>query len=236
MLDSPVEILQLVASGVIGYLLGALPFAQWVSRYIKGVDIFSTGTTLAGTANVFFNVGRRSALLVFAGDVGKGSAAVAVAWALGMEAPLTLVAAAAAILGHWASVFSSFRGGDAMTPLIGISFALVPVLTVFAGIVGVATVLLLRKHYLRSSWGICTGFLLMLGLSLAYDVEPGLTESIEVRLVLGLTTLAALVLMRSMVVRHRMHSAGISNVPDELSLSDDLDTDTDLSGEVSGPG
>ena len=77
------EILQLVASGVIGYLLGALPFAQLVSRYIKGVDIFSTGTTLAGTANVFWNVGRRSALLVFIGDVGKGSAAVAVAWALG---------------------------------------------------------------------------------------------------------------------------------------------------------
>ena len=48
MLDSPMEILQLVASGVIGYLLGALPFAQWVSRYIKGVDIFSTGTTWQG--------------------------------------------------------------------------------------------------------------------------------------------------------------------------------------------
>ena len=116
MLDSPMELLQLVASGVIGYLLGALPFAQWVSRYIQGVDIFSTGTTLAGTANVFWNVGRRSALLVFAGDVGKGSAAVAVAWALGIEAPLTLVAATAAIIGHWASVFSSFRGGDGMTP------------------------------------------------------------------------------------------------------------------------
>ena len=87
MLDSPTEILQLVASGVVGYLLGSLPFAQWVSRYIKGVDIFSTGTTLAGTANVFWNVGRRSALLVFAGDVGKGSAAIAVAWALQVEAP-----------------------------------------------------------------------------------------------------------------------------------------------------
>ena len=48
MMDSPIEILQLVASGVIGYLLGALPFAQWVSRYVKGVDIFSTGSTLHG--------------------------------------------------------------------------------------------------------------------------------------------------------------------------------------------
>ena len=195
-MDNPMEILQLVASGVLGYFLGALPFAQWVSRYVKGVDIFSTGSTLAGTANVFWHVGRRSALLVFVGDVGKGTAAVAVAWALGIEAPLTLIAAAAAIVGHWVSVFSSFRGGDAMTPLIGVSFALAPELTLLAAVVGVATVLLLRNHYLRSSWGICTGFMLMLGLSLAFQVD--------VELVTGLTILAVLVLLRSIIVRRRL--------------------------------
>ena len=193
------EILQLVASGVIGYLLGALPFAQWVSRYVKGVDIFSTGSTLAGTANVFWNVGRRSALLVFVGDVGKGAAAVAVAWGLGVDAPLTLIAGAAAILGHWVSVFSSFRGGDAMTPLIGVSAALVFELTLLAAVIGVATVLLLRNHYLRSAWGMCTGFLLMLGVSLAYRHE--------VELVTGLCVLAGLVLLRSMIVRRRIHAA-----------------------------
>ena len=199
-MEYPVEIVLLVASGVIGYLLGALPFAQWVSRYVKGVDIFSTGTTLAGTANVFWNVGRRSALLVFVGDVGKGSAAVAVAWGLGIEAPLTLVAAAAAIVGHWVSVFSSFRGGDAMTPLIGVSFALVPELTLLAAVVGVATVLLMRNHYLRSALGMFTGFSLMLGVSLAYQVD--------VYLVTGLTVLAVLVLIRSMIVRRRIASDG----------------------------
>ena len=200
MLDNPIEILQLAASGVIGYLLGALPFAQWVSRYIKGVDIFSTGSTLAGTANVFWNVGRRSGMLVFAADVGKGAAAVAIAWAMGIEAPLTLIAAAAAIVGHWASVFSSFRGGDAMTPLIGVSVALTPWLTVAAAAAGVATVLLLRKHPLRSSWGICAGFLLMLALSQAFGID--------VEIVPGLTGLAALVLLRSMIVRRRINATG----------------------------
>ncbi len=236
MLDSPVEILQLVASGVIGYLLGALPFAQWVSRYIKGVDIFSTGTTLAGTANVFWNVGRRSALLVFAGDVGKGSAAVAVAWLLGIEAPLTLVAAVAAVVGHWASVFSSFRGGDAMTPLIGVSVALLPVLAALAAVTGLATVLLLRHHRLRSSWGICTGFLLMLGLALAFDIEPNVTPGIEIELALGLTSLAALVLLRSRIVRHRLNSAGFHGMPDELGLSEDLGADPELQQEMSTGG
>lgn len=213
-MDSPMEILQLVASGVIGYLLGALPFAQWVSRYVKGVDIFSTGTTLAGTANVFWNVGRRSALLVFIGDVGKGSLAVIVAWVLGVEAPLTLVAASAAIVGHWASVFSSFRGGDAMTPLIGVSFALVPELTLLAAVVGVATVLLLRNHYLRSSWGICTGFMLMLGLSIAY--------SVDLELVTGLTILAVLVLLRSLIVRRRISSSDHGDIVDELETEPEL--------------
>ena len=220
MLDSPIEILQLAASGVVGYLLGALPFAQWVSRYIKGVDIFSTGSTLAGTANVFWNVGRRSGMLVFAADIAKGSAAVAVAWALGVEAPLTLLAAAAAILGHWMSVFSSFRGGDAMTPLIGVSVALVPVLTVLAAVVGVATVLLLRKHALRSSCGIFTGFLLMLGLSQAYNIER--------ELVSGLIALAALVLIRSMIVRRRLHT------PEPQPPDDDLESDPELPQGMSG--
>ena len=219
-MDGPMEIILLVASGVIGYLLGALPFAQWVSRYTKGVDIFNTGTTLAGTANVFWNVGRRSALLVFVGDVGKGSAAVAVAWGLGIEAPLTLVAAAATIVGHWASVFSSFRGGDAMTPLIGVSFALAPELTLLAGVVGVATVLLLRNHHLRSSWGICAGFMLMLGLSIAYGVD--------VELVTGLTILAMLVLLRSMIVRRRISSPG------QPPVIDDLETDPELPQGMSG--
>ena len=213
------EILLLVVSGIVGYLLGALPFAQWISRYIKGVDIFSTGTTLAGTANVYWNVGRRSALLVFVGDVGKGSAAVAVAWGLGIEAPLTLVAAAAAIVGHWVSVFSSFRGGDAMTPLIGVSFALVPELTLLAGVVGVATVLLMRNHYLRSAWGMCTGFSLMLGVSLAFQVD--------VQLVTGLSVLAVLVLLRSMIVRRRISS-------DDQEALEELGGDPDLPQGMSG--
>ena len=226
MMDSPIEILQLVASGVIGYLLGALPFAQWVSRYVKGVDIFSTGSTLAGTANVFWNVGRRSALLVFAGDVGKGSAAVAVAWALGVDAPLTLVAAAACVVGHWASVFSSFRGGDAMTPLIGVSFALVPELTVLAGVVGVATVLLLRNHYLRSSWGMFTGFSLMLGVSLAYRID--------VELVTGLIVLAVLVLTRSTIVRRRIRASDHELAHE--SAMEELEPDPDLPQEISRTG
>ena len=217
MLEGPLEVVLLIATAVIGYLLGSLPFAQLVSRRLEGVDIYRTGTTLGGTANVFWNVGRRSGLLVFTGDVGKGTAAVAVAWALGIEAPLTLVAGAAAIIGHWASVFSSFKGGDGMTPLIGVSLALVPVLTALAAVVGVGTVLLLRRHRLRSAWGICTGYLLMLGLGLAFDIEPLVSTNHEIELVAGLTIMAGLVLIRSTIVRRRLDAAEPRTHPDQRS-------------------
>ena len=106
-----------------------------------------------------------------------------------------------------------------MTPLIGVSFALVPELTLLAGVVGVATVLLMRNHYLRSAWGMCTGFILMLGVSLAFQVD--------VELVTGLSVLAVLVLLRSMIVRRRISS-------DDPEALEELGGDPDLPQGMSG--
>ncbi len=110
-----IEGLQLVEKMVlaiaVGYFLGAIPFAQIASR-LRGIDVFTTGSTLAGTANVFFNVGHRTGALVLIGDVAKGSAAVFSAWALGVPPALILVAGGAAVVGHWKSVFTRFKGGD----------------------------------------------------------------------------------------------------------------------------
>ena len=72
----------------------------------------------------------------------------------------------------------------------------------------------------------------MLGLSLAYDIEPNMSPVIEIELVLGLTALAALVLLRTMIVRHRLHSTGLHDIPDELDLSDDLAADPELQQEI----
>ena len=66
---------KLLASLLVGYLLGSVPFAHLAARF-KGVDIFATGNRRAGTANVFWNVSRRTGVMVFAADVAKGSLAV----------------------------------------------------------------------------------------------------------------------------------------------------------------
>ena len=81
-------------SVVAGYLLGSLPWAYLAARR-KGVALGEVDTRIAGTANVFRQVGRRWGVLVFAGDAGKGAAAVAIANLIGAEDALALPALAA---------------------------------------------------------------------------------------------------------------------------------------------
>ena len=127
MFDEYVLIQKVLSAVLVGYLLGSIPFARTAAR-LRGVDIFSTGSHMAGTANVFWNIGRWTGTLVFVGDVAKGSAAVVIAGLLEVPAPLILLVAAAAIFGHWMSVFARFRGGDGMAPLMGVTLAMEPAL------------------------------------------------------------------------------------------------------------
>ena len=207
MIDS-LEIIHITLLAIASsYFLGAIPFAQIASR-IRGVDVFSTGSTLAGTANVFFNVGRRTGALVFVGDVAKGGAAVFTSWALGVPPDFILVAGGAAVIGHWKSVFTGFRGGDGMAPLMGVSLALIPVLSVLGVAVGLATIVVTRHSPLRSTWGISVCFILMLAISQYYQIERDL--------VTGLVLLASLVLLRSMLTRRRRLSTTYRSIYQDI--------------------
>ena len=90
----------LLLTVVVGYLLGALPLADQISRR-HGVDIFTRGTGLAGTTNVRKSVGNLPGLMVLIGDVGKGALAVIFARAIGVEGPWVLLCPGAAVVGHW---------------------------------------------------------------------------------------------------------------------------------------
>ena len=217
-----------------GYFLGALPFAHIASR-IRGIDVFTTGSTLAGTANVFFNVGHRTGALVLVGDLAKGAAAVFAAWALGVPPALILVAGGAAVVGHWKSVFTGFRGGDGMAPLMGVSLALIPALAVLGVAAGLATIVLMRHSPLRSTWGVSVCFLVMLAASQYYQIERDLVS--------GLVVLASMVLLRSMFTRRRRLSVATHPVYRDLEDVDGLedadtlgtDPDADLGHAASDP-
>lgn len=216
---------KLLASLLVGYLLGSVPFAHLAARS-KGVDIFNTGNRRAGTANIFWNVSRRIGVLVFAADVAKGSLSVIIAALLDIQGPLLALAGGAAVLGHWKSVFTGFRGGDGMATLMGVTLTLTPVLALAGIAVGFVTVAFSWTSRSRSSWGIATCFTMLLGLSLYTRTQ--------IDLALSLAALATLVLFHNVLIRRRL--AG-ELPPDDLEvhlqLSSDEVSDADMESTAS---
>ena len=126
----------LLASAIIGYLLGSLPFGYLVAR-AHGVDIFKVGSGNPGATNVKRTLGAKAGNTVLVLDVVKG--ALATAWPLlpVLQAPearlLGLVGIIAAVLGHAYSVFTKFRGGKGVATAAGGLFVLIPVACAIAG-------------------------------------------------------------------------------------------------------
>ena len=220
MFGESLEIQKLLGAILAGYLLGSIPFAYLAARY-RGIDIFNTGSRTAGTANVFWNISRRTGVLVFVGDVAKGSAAVSFAGLLDVSWSVALLAGGAAVLGHWKSVFSGFRGGDGMATLVGVTVALEPAMAAFGILIGMGVLLLLRRSPLRSTWGIAACFIAMLGVSQYYQVDRDL--------VMGLVALAMLVLFRSIIGRRgRIHVPTLETDEVDLALEFELELGPEL--------
>ena len=160
--DGIPQIASLIIAAGIAYLLGALPLADRVSRR-RGVDVFNSGTGLAGSANVRRNVGMVAAGLVVIGDAAKGILAILIAQALGVDGIWIVIPATAAIVGHWKSVFTGFRGGDGLVTLGGITLAVFPIYqgyyeSIVAVVVAVAVALGGQKLPYSSLFCIIAGY------------------------------------------------------------------------------
>ena len=216
-------ITRILAAALVGYLLGSIPFAYLVARW-KGVDIFATGSRRAGTANVFWHVGRRRGMMVFACDVLKGAAAVYVAWMFGGHELLGMVAGAAAIAGHWKSIFTGFKGGDGMVVLIGVSLAYLNWFILLGIVVGVVFVLLFRRSVFRSSIAIFFGYGVMLAVNQVIH-----HRGLEV--MLGLTALALVVITHNILTHadHRPEKVPAAIDPDLL-----IDDTPEVHSEAAG--
>lgn len=175
----------LILAMAVGYLLGALPLADQISRR-HGVDIFSAGTGLAGASNVRRTVGKFPGAIVLLGDLGKGALAVIAGEFLGVEGVWVILPAAAAIVGHWYSVFSNFRGGDALGTLGGIILASFPLFGLASLVVAFIVSLGGQKMPYTSLLNIIFGYMALVMLNIAYNGDIPLT--------LGIGGLAAMVL------------------------------------------
>ena len=131
---------QITAAIIIGYILGAIPFAFIIARMKKGVDIREVGGGNAGALNVYRQIGPLYGLGVLAADIGKGALAVLIAGWMDLSLNWICVAGFAAIIGHNWPVFLKFRGGKGAATVIGVLLAFMPVETLIAG--GIVIVLI----------------------------------------------------------------------------------------------
>ena len=132
------EIVAAIATAVVAYLLGSLPFAVWVARS-AGVDIFEVGTANPGASNVFRKVGRMHGAVVFALDIVKGVVAVLVGMVLGCPDYVLPFAAVFAMVGHWVPVFMRFKGGAGLATGMGVGVALLGVWGLLPTVLGLAS-------------------------------------------------------------------------------------------------
>ena len=114
-----------IATFLIGYLLGSIPFGLILTRLAGTGDIRNVGSGNIGATNVLRTGRKGLAVATLVGDMLKGTAAVLlVNWSTGSEVPeYGLVAGAGAVFGHVYPVWLKFKGGKGVATYIGVLIA-----------------------------------------------------------------------------------------------------------------
>jgi len=117
----------ILASAIIAYLLGSLPFGYLVTWIARKIDLRVVGSGHTGGTNVLRAAGALPAAITILFDFCKGYFSVRIAEAL---APglgwVAALAALAAVVGHVWSVFLAFKGGVGTMTTGGGAVALMP--------------------------------------------------------------------------------------------------------------
>jgi glycerol-3-phosphate acyltransferase PlsY len=150
-------ILYAIGFGLLGYLCGSLPFAVWITRLVKGVDVRAAGSGHATSTNTVRQAGLLPGALVFILDVAKGFGPTWLALHYAPAAWIAALTAALAVLGHCWPVFAGFRGGMGLAPANGGMLAAFPfAIFITYGMLGLLTLVL--RHSARAS--VVTGLLI----------------------------------------------------------------------------
>jgi glycerol-3-phosphate acyltransferase PlsY len=141
---------------VLAYLIGSVPTAVWVSKWIYGIDIREHGSGNAGATNAFRILGTKAGVGVMVGDMMKGFIAVK----LSLLSPFILLSepfvnlqiflGLAAVLGHIFPIWAEFRGGKGIATLFGMILSIHPIVALSLVVVFMLMLLLTRYVSLSS--------------------------------------------------------------------------------------
>ena len=131
---------------VLGYLLGSCPWGYWLVLLFRHEDIRKVGSGNIGATNVWRTYGRWLGVPVVLLDTLKGFVPALLGMLLVSPHHLSgICAGAAAMLGHWRPLFLRFaKGGKMVATCGGVFFGVAVWVALTAGLVWIATFLLLR--------------------------------------------------------------------------------------------
>ena len=140
---------------VSAYLIGSIPTAVWISKWVYGIDIREHGSGNAGTTNAFRILGPKAGAVVMFVDMMKGFLAVKLAfmspfiWYSEPFIDLQIFLGLFAVAGHIFPIWAEFRGGKGIATLFGMILAIQ--YTVAFSLVGVFFLMLFATRYVSLS-------------------------------------------------------------------------------------
>jgi acyl phosphate:glycerol-3-phosphate acyltransferase len=162
-------VLEVLGFALFGYLAGSLPFSIWITKWIKGVDVRSSGSKHATATNTIRQAGWLAGAAVLVLDVAKAFLPTYLAIRYGpyeWVAPLT---AALAVIGHCWPILAGFQGGMGLAAAAG--GILAHSLLIFAIGLGILIILLFAFHHAARA-SLITGLLLwILILALGFPIQ-----------------------------------------------------------------
>lgn len=112
--------MKIIASLVIGYLIGCFQSAYIISRLKGRLDIRKYGSGNAGTTNVIRVVGWKAGIITFIMDVCKAVIGVLICSIIFDDVLMGYYAGVGVVIGHNWPVFLGFRGGKGIAATIGL--------------------------------------------------------------------------------------------------------------------
>jgi len=133
---------------IAAYLLGSIPTAVWIGKWLHKTDVREHGSGNAGATNVIRVLGWKTGIPVLLIDLAKGWLATMMPVFLDVAEPgtamitnLQIAAGLFSITGHIFPVFAGFRGGKGVATMFGVLLALHPLLTLLC--IGVFLIMLI---------------------------------------------------------------------------------------------
>ena len=128
---------------IVGYLLGALPTADWLAAR-QGHNLRQSGSGNPGANNALRVGGRRLGASILAAELAKGCLCATTGWILGGEPAMTL-ACLGAVNGNIHNPYRRFQGGQGLGITAGVLLTAAPLVGVVTVAVTVATVIVTRS-------------------------------------------------------------------------------------------